>query len=113
MAADPEDTEIPEYIFSLPDGVESRLRYQQTGGQPLAQFRVPNRNVASNVAWSLAACAQRVASTFETAHTILEFTDTARASFLGYQTLLNVRANAAAKARVTYACDLAYKSPLP
>lgn len=41
----------------------------------VAQFRVPNRNVASNVAWSLAACAQRVASTFETAHTVLEFTD--------------------------------------
>ena len=40
----------------------------------VAQFRVPKRNVASNVAWSLAACAQRVASTFETAHTVLEFT---------------------------------------
>lgn len=79
----------------------------------VAQFRVPNRNVASNVAWSLAACAQRVASTFETAHTVLEFTDSARASFLEYQTLLTVRANAAAKARVTYTCGLAYKSPLP
>ena len=53
----------------------------------VAQFRVPNRNVASSVAWSLAACAQRVASTFETAHTVLEFTDSARASFLEYQTL--------------------------
>ena len=77
----------------------------------VAQFRVPNRNVASNVAGSLAACAQRVASTFETAHTVLDFTDSARASFLEYQTLLNVRANA--KARVSYTCGLAYKSPLP
>ena len=42
--------------------------------------------------------ALRVATRFAAPHTVLEFTESGKAAFLGYQTLLNVRSNAAVKA---------------
>ena len=98
-ADDPEDTDAPEYIFELPDGVESRFRYYLVDGHAVAHFRVPNRDILDNPQLSLQTCAESVTSRFSTPHTILELTEDARATFLGYQTLLNVKSNAAAQAR--------------
>ena len=98
-ADDPEDTDAPEYIFELPDGVESRFRYYLVDGHAVAHFRVPNRDILDNPQLSLQTCAERVTSRFSTPHTILELTEDAQATFLGYQTLLNVKSNAAAQAR--------------
>lgn len=89
-ATDPEEESQPEYIFQLPDGVQSRFRYNWSSGSPVAEFRIPNRTVK--------ACAARVAAAFAQPHAVLELTDAARGSFVGYQTCLNVQANAAAKA---------------
>ena len=100
-AADPDDDQTIEYAFNLPDGVPSRFRYEWHEGQPLLRFRVPNRTVESNDDFALKACALRVASRFAAPHAVIEFTDEGKAAFLGYQTLLNVRANAAVKALVT------------
>lgn len=100
MAADPEDEKKTEYVFTLPDGVPSRFRYEWRDSQPVLQFRVPNRTVEANADFELQTCARRVASKFERPHSVLEFTDDAKATYLGYQTLLNVRANSAVKAQM-------------
>lgn len=101
VAADPDDEHTIEYAFNLPDGVPSRFRYEYHEGQPLLRFRVPNRTVEANDDFALTACALRVASRFAAPHAVIEFTDEGKAAFLGYQTLLNVRSNAAVKALVT------------
>lgn len=98
MATDPEDDQDTEYIFTLPDGIPSRFRYAWHDGQPRLQFRVPNRTVEANDDFALPTCARRVACRFKDPHAVLEFTNEGKAAFLGYQTLLNVRSNAAVKA---------------
>ena len=100
VAADPENESTMEYAFNLPDGVPSRFRYEWHEGQPLLRFRVPNRTVEANDDFALKACALRVASRFAAPHAVIEFTAAGKAAFLGYQTLLNVRSNAAVKALV-------------
>ena len=97
IAEDPEDADAPEYVFRLPDGVESRFRYMWTDGRPHAALRVPNRTIAPTA--SLRDCAARVATAFAEPHSVLEFHDDARGAFLGFQTCLNVQANAAAQVR--------------
>ena len=65
-ADDPEDTDAPEYIFELPDKVESRFRYYLVDGHAVAHFRVPNRDILDNPQLSLQTCAERVTSRFST-----------------------------------------------
>lgn len=83
-----------EYVFTLPDGVTSRFRYSAEG---TALVRIPSRQIVEK--WSVRECTQRVLEQFQEPHQKLQFDAPGRAAFLGYQTLLNVKANAAAQAR--------------
>ncbi|CAJ1341393.1 unnamed protein product [Effrenium voratum] len=96
-AVDVPAEEMLQYIFKLPDGVVTRLKYSWTCGEPRAQMRIPNRLVVDSEGFCVAECARRVAERFRDPHQTLEMDNQARACFLGYQTLLNVRANAAAQ----------------
>ena len=97
-ADDPEDTEVKGYIFTLPDGVSSRFRYYLFDGHAVAHFRVPSRDIMEKPEFSLQTCAEHVANACAKPHSILEMTEDVRGVFLGYQTLLNVKSNAAAQA---------------
>lgn len=97
-AEDPEDTECAEFLFELPDGIPSRFRYFEVGGHAVAYLRVPNRDVIENPSLSLQACADRVTDRFVQPHIVLELSTDAKATFMGYQTLLNVKSNAAVQA---------------
>ncbi|CAE7325880.1 unnamed protein product [Symbiodinium necroappetens] len=87
----------PEYAFNLPDGVASRFRYTVEDGVPWAQFRVPNRDIEDHAELSVRAGAVRVVERFTAPHEVLAFDQSGRGAFLAYQTLLSVRANAAAQ----------------
>lgn len=98
-ANDPEDTDCTEYLFNLPDGVPSRFRYYILNEQhAVAYLRVPNRDVLDDPSRSLQICAARVANRFAESHQTLDMSEEAKAAYLGFQTLLNVQANAAVKA---------------
>ena len=100
MAAGSEECGSPEHVFRLPDGVASRLKYDIDGGRARAQFRVPNRDIEDHPGLSVDVCARRVVAKFVRPHQTLELDSGARGAFLAYQTLLSIRANAAAKARM-------------
>ena len=45
----PDQSYLPDedgYVFLLPDGVESRLRWRTSGGAPVAEMRIANRSFA-------------------------------------------------------------------
>ena len=100
MAAGSEECGSPEHVFRLPDGVASRLKYDIDGGSARAQFRVPNRDIEDHPGLSVDVCARRVVAKFVRPHQTLELDSGTRGAFLAYQTLLSIRANAAAKARM-------------
>eukprot|EP00971_Amphidinium_carterae_P328832 6460908-Amphidinium_carterae.1 len=97
VASDPDVPDVREYLFVLPDGVTSRLRYSDREENPTLQFRLPNRDIVEDPSLSVRLCAQRVLAAFEKPHQLLRMDARARANFLAQQAHYNIRANAAAQ----------------
>ena len=64
----------------------------------MAQFRIPNRQIVPKPDFDIDVSSKRVLNAFQTPHQSIEMNCAAREAFVGYQTLLKVRANAAANA---------------
>ena len=75
----------------------SRFRFSENG---VALMRIPSRQIVEK--WSVRECTQRVLESFDEPHQKLQFDDAARGAFLAYQTLLNVKANAAAQVQLKH-----------
>lgn len=80
------------YKFTLPDGVESRLRYTYRGDVPVAEFRVGNRDIPLPEGHDLAEASQRVLHFFRKSHAEIDFDDFAR------KLLATVKTHSAVKA---------------
>ena len=84
------------YLFTLPDGVESRLRYRMGGGSAVAQFRVANRDFPTPQSHCLKTAARRVLLRFKQPNRRLVRDADATRAFTSLATLYNVKAAMAA-----------------
>ena len=84
------------YIFTLPDGVESRLRYVLSEATPAAQIRVANRDFKLPTNHCLKAATLRTIQRFAKPGRKLVRSETAKSELTGMQTYYNVKGALAA-----------------
>ena len=84
------------YIITLPDKVETRLRYRVTSGRPVAEIRVANRHIPMPPEHNLNAATRRVLKRFEKPNRRLTRDDEAANRLAGLQALYDVKASCAA-----------------
>lgn len=84
------------YVFKLPDGVESRFRYDVSSGAPRMELRVANRDFAMPLQHDLIPAVQRVIRRFLKPNRRLQRDAEAAALVKSVSTLYNVKAALAA-----------------
>lgn len=86
------------YLITLPDGVASRLRYKVSGGVPVPEIRIANRDFELPDEHSLRSAARRVLKRFAKANRKMQRSEGTKKALLGLQTMYNVKAAMAADA---------------
>ena len=79
------------YVFTLPDGVESRLRWKIEVGVPVAQIRISNRDFELPEEFSIVAASNRVLDRFSKKNRKIVRDDAAMNKAKSIQTLYSVK----------------------
>ncbi|CAK0858559.1 unnamed protein product [Prorocentrum cordatum] len=83
------------YVVTLPDGVETRVRFRLASDATLgfeAEWRIANRSFPTPAAHELQKCCARALAYFNEPHRVLTLTDRADVAFRSYTGCFNVQA---------------------
>ena len=85
------------YVFNLPDGVVSQLRYNMASGRPVAEFRIGFRAFPLPAEHDVGAACRRVFKVFAVPHVRLQPTEGAQQLMKAVETTCNIKAGVAAQ----------------